>query len=403
MVYLVKLLAVLAGILFLLWRKWNLGFALLLASAVIGLLFGRPAAGLLRDGVQALTDPTTIRLAAIVTLILSLGALLRETARLKGIVQSLQGLVPDGRVTIAFVPALIGMLPMVGGAIFSAPMVDEIGTHLEVDKNRKTFVNYWFRHVWEWVLPIYPSFVLAAALLGLAPRELTVSQWPMTVMAILVGVLVGLLPIPRRANPGPAPDGRNGNLKLLAGSVWPILLVILLSIPLQVDLILSLLVTIGALIISNRLRPRRAWEIWRQGVSLKPVLLIVSVMLFRQVLDTTGAVAPIPDALTDAGIPVPVILFFIPLLAGLLTGLGVGTYGISFPVIYPLLAALDMEMGAVALAYTGGYLGVLLSPLHLCFSLSREYLNAEWGPNYRMLLPSVVAVAAVSVALFALG
>jgi integral membrane protein (TIGR00529 family) len=403
MVYLIKLLAVLAGILILLWRKWNLGLVLLLASAVIGLLFGRPAAGLLHDGVQAITDPTTIRLVAIVTLILSLGAILRETARLKGMVQSLEGLVPDGRVTIAIVPALIGMLPMVGGAILSAPMVDEIGTHLEVDKNRKTFVNYWFRHVWEWVLPIYPSFVLAAALLGLVPRELTVSQWPMTVMAILVGVLVGLLPIPRQANPGSTPDERNGNLKLLAGSTWPILLVILLSIPLHVDLILSLLVTIGCLTISNRLRPRRAWDILRLGVSLKPVLLIVSVMLFRQVLDATGAVASIPDALTHAGIPVPLVLFFIPMLAGLLTGLATGAYGVSFPVIYPLLAALDMEMGAVALAYTGGFLGVLLSPLHLCFSLSREYLNAEWGPNYRMLLPSVLAVAAVSVALFALG
>ncbi len=403
MIDLIKLLAVLAGILFLLWRRWNLGIVLLLASAVIGLLFGRSPAGLWQDSVSTVTDPLVLRLAAIVTLILVLGALLKATAKLKGMIQSLEALFPDGRVTIAVVPALIGMLPMVGGAIFSAPMVDEIGDHLGVDKDRKTFVNYWFRHVWEWVLPIYPSLILAGALLNVSPRELILTQWPLTVMAIAAGALFGLRPIQRRTNGATSSRGRNGNLKLLAGSIWPIVLVIILSIPLQVDLILSLLVTIASLALANRLGPLRVWKILRQDVSLKPVLLIVSVMLFRQVLDSTEAVASIPDTLTAAGIPAPLIIFFIPMLAGLLTGLAAGAFGVSFPVILPLLLATEMNMGAVALAYAGGFLGVLLSPLHLCFSLTRDYFDANWGPNYRMLLPSVLAVAAVGVALFILG
>jgi hypothetical protein len=86
----------------------------------------------------------------------------------------------------------------------------------------------------------------------------------------------------------------------------------------------------------------------------------------------------------------------------LLTGLAVGAFGVSFPVIMPLLVAGGLNMGAVALAYTGGFLGVMLSPLHLCFSLTRDYYQAEWGPNYRMLLPSILAVAAVAAALYVL-
>ena len=31
---------------------------------------------------------------------------------------------------------------------------------------RRTFLNYWFRHVWEMVFPLYPSLVLAAGLMG---------------------------------------------------------------------------------------------------------------------------------------------------------------------------------------------------------------------------------------------
>ena len=403
MIDLFKLLAVLAGILFLLWRRWNLGVVLLIASAVIGLLFGRSALGLLEDGYATIVAPITLRLAAIVALILTLGALLKATAKLKGMVQSLEAIVPDGRVTSAVIPALIGMLPMAGGAIFSAPMVDEVGDRLNIDRNRKTFVNYWFRHVWEWVLPTYPSLILAAALLGLTPRELVLSQWPLTVTAIGAGILFGLAPIKAQGRASTPSRGKNGDLKLLAASIWPIVLVITLSVPLKIDLILALLITITLLALANRLVPRQFWKILREGVSLKPVALIVAVMLFRQVLDSTGAVTTVPDTLTTAGIPVPVILFFIPMLAGLLTGLAAGTYGVSFPVIMPLLLAGEMSSGAVALAFTGGFLGVLLSPLHLCLSLTRDYYEAEWGPIYRMLVPAVAAAAAMAVVLFALN
>jgi uncharacterized protein len=111
-------------------------------------------------------------------------------------------------------------------------------------------------------------------------------------------------------------------------------------------------------------------------------------------------VEPIPAALTSAGVPVSVILFFIPLLAGLLTGLSAGAFGISLPVVMPLLAAGSMNMGAVALAYAGGFIGVLLSPLHLCFSLTREYFAAEWGGVYRLVAPASLVLVLTAVVLY---
>jgi hypothetical protein len=400
MLDLVRLLAVLVGILVLLWRRWDLGLVLLLASAAIGLLFGRPILGLLRDGADTLADPTTLRLVGTVVLILVLGALLKSTAQLDGLVRALKALMPDGRVALAFIPALIGMLPMIGGAVFSAPMVEEVGNHMQVDRNRKTYVNYWFRHVWEWVLPVYPTFILVAALVNVTPRDLALSQWPFFVAAVAVGVPIGLWPIPRQTDPASSGLSRNGNLRLLIDSVWPIALVIVLSVVLNVDLILSLLATILLMLVIKRLGPRRTWDIFRQGVQLKLVLVIVSVMFFQQVLESTGAVDEIPNALTSAGVPKPIILFFLPMLPGLLTGLAPGAFGIAIPVVLPLLTASGVDMGSVALAYAGGFLGVLLSPMHLCFSLSREFFGADWGPVYRMLVPSVMVLAAVGALLY---
>jgi len=45
----------------------------------------------------------------------------------------------------------------------------------------------------------------------------------------------------------------------------------------------------------------------------------------------------------------------------------------------------------VALAYLGGYMGILFSPVHLCLVFSAEYYGAELRKVYRkMLLPSLV-------------
>jgi hypothetical protein len=58
---------------------------------------------------------------------------------------------------------LIGMLPSLGGAYFSAPMVKEATSGIHMSQEEKAFINYWFRHPWEYILPLYPGILLASA------------------------------------------------------------------------------------------------------------------------------------------------------------------------------------------------------------------------------------------------
>ena len=76
-------------------------------------------------------------LALAVVLIMTLSELLRQTGGLKGMVESLQALIPNGRFVIAALPALVGLLPMIGGAMFSAPMVEESSRGLDLSRERK--------------------------------------------------------------------------------------------------------------------------------------------------------------------------------------------------------------------------------------------------------------------------
>jgi hypothetical protein len=396
---LIKLGLVFAGIVLLITRGWNLGLVLLLASVAIGLLFGYPLASVGRDAIATSTDLLTVRIAVSVVLIMVLSELLRETGSLRNMVAALQRLVPSGRVVIAALPAFIGLLPMVGGAMFSAPMVNEVGERFNVDQERKTFINYWFRHVWEYVFPLFPSMMLAAALLEMETFQLASATWPLTLAAILSGGVFGLASVRDAGSTSALVPNRARELRALTAAIWPIALAIGLSLTLPVDerarLILGLAVTIALLMIVKDLSLATLGEILRHRVPWKTVAVIFGALIFRRVLDQSGAVHAVSAALIRSRVPPMAIAFLVPFIAGLLTGLSHGAFSIGFPVVLPL-AAPDggpPTGGWAAWMMAGAFLGVMWSPLHLCLSLTRVYFDADWGPIYARIAPATAAVA----------
>ena len=127
---------------------------------------------------------------------------------------------------------------------------------------------------------------------------------------------------------------RRDTLILLARSVWPIALVLLLSIVLGMDLILALLIAIVGMLVVHRSEPRQILEIGR-STPLGTVPIIVGAMVFRRVLESSQAVEAVSEASTVLGIPLPVIVFSVPMAAGLLTGLAAAAFAIGFPIVFP--------------------------------------------------------------------
>jgi integral membrane protein (TIGR00529 family) len=409
MLDLLKLLGVFAGIVFLLSRKWNLGVVLLLACVAVGLLFSYPLHRVGLDALLASIDPLTLRLALIVVLILIMSETLRQTGDLKGTVESLQALIPNGRIVIAALPALVGLLPMVGGAMFSAPMVDEVGDRLGADSGRKTFVNYWFRHVWEPFFPLYPSALLAMELLNLSASELARAALPLTAAAATGGLLFGLLGLPRRGQTELPPTSRTQSLRTLLSSTWPILLVIIppLALPIddRVNLILSLVFTIALMMAVKRIPVGSLGTTLRKHIPWKTVVLIFSALIFRRVLENSGAVEAVSQALTDLNIPLVIVVFAVSFIPGLLTGLVAAAYSIGFPIAMPLLLANGGTIAPAWIAWliAGGYMGVMCSPIHMCLALTRVYFKAEWKSIYRFILPSAALVIAAGTVLVLLA
>jgi len=93
----------------------------------------------------------------------------------------------SSRAALAAMPAVIGLLPMSGGAIFSAPMVDSCDHENSLSQDLKTQINYWFRHIWEYWWPLYPGVLLAVDLAGIEIWQFVLVQLPLCFCSISIG------------------------------------------------------------------------------------------------------------------------------------------------------------------------------------------------------------------------
>jgi integral membrane protein (TIGR00529 family) len=399
MLDLVKLGLILGLTILLLTRRWDLGLILLIDTVLLALLYHYPPLDTLRSIGYGLIDDDTLMLVGAVFLMLTLAELMRRTASMERMVGALQIVVPDSRIVLATIPALIGLMPMIGGAMFSAPMVNGISDRLKISPQRRTFINYWFRHAMEYVWPLYTSVLLTAALLEVTPAAYIRVSYPLTLTALAGGIVWGLVGL-RAEERAAGSQSKRAAWRDLLTSIWPLLLVILLVVVLRLNMLLSLSAVIVLFMVVHRVGPRHWLDIAKHSLPLRTFSAILGVMIFKRVIEDAGAVQRIPVALGDIGLPPLLVAFLVPHLVGLLTGTPPAAVALSIPIVAPLMdtPAYDYIAGGVWM-FVGAFSGVMLSPLHLCLALTREYFGARWGPLYQAIAPATAAIIAVALAL----
>lgn len=393
MLDLLKITLTLVFVVVLLRKKVQVGYVLLLGAALMVLLYLMPPEIIFQSLKKAITGKETVKLLIALTTIKGFEMVLREKEVLRKMMATSKGILKKRRAVIVSMPLLIGMLPSVGGAYFAAPMVEESTKGLKLPREEKAFINYWFRHPWEFILPLYPGIVLAAALSGLALRGLIGANLPYALMVAITGFLFSMKGIERKSPSlatGPEKISREGLL-----SFFPIISVLALVIIFGIELHWSLLIGLVGLLLVFRYSLRDTWRVVRHALSPDIILLIGGVMIFKEIMEGSGAVRNLSAFLTGIGMPLMPILFFLPFTGGLLTGLTIGFVGSTFPLVLSLQGGNTLP--AISFAFASGFIGVLLSPVHICFIVTREYFQAEiWGV-YKRTIPAAVLIFIVAV------
>lgn len=393
----IKLLVVIVFIIFLIRKKWNLEYIMLLASLLVGLLFGLTLIQIGKNFILALRDPRTLSLIGIIVLVYILSGILSKIESLKNLADSIQQLVKDYRLILAFIPALLGLIPMPAGAMFSAPMVREVGDRVGLTPEEDTFVNYWFRHIWEFIWPLFPGIILFAGLLKVEIREVILVQFPLSIAAVMVGFIWEYKNFKKNTTIINQKDILF-NLKKLFLGVWPILLIIILVLGAKMDLLLSLLIVILSLFFLNinKLTLSMVREIIKNDIDLSVVILICGIMIFQKILQVSGGIEIIPGVFAKVGIHPFIVLFSIPFFIGMMTGLSTAAMGIGLPVLLPIIVQGEANLYYAMLAFTGSFVGVMISPMHLCLVVTKDYFKADMWKIYKMLILPLVVITSIS-------
>jgi integral membrane protein (TIGR00529 family) len=298
-------------------------------------------------------------------------------------------------VVIAILPAMIGLMPLVGGALVSAPMVVEGSDQLKLSPERRTFINYWFRHIWEYILPTYPALILAAALVGVPVRKLGWINLPLTPVAILSGAMVGFWGISNSEEGGKA--SQKTAVWELMKNLLPLIFALVLVIGFKVELAYAFGLTILGMVLFYRIDPKLVLKALKGSFSIELLLTVITVMGFKKVLESSQAILTISNFLSSSGVPFRLIAIFVPLTVALMTGMTIAPIAIGFPILIPLFQNDPDFLNYMMLAFASGIAGDLLSPFHLCLVLTKDYFHAEWKGVFNLLWAPVATLLGVAI------
>ncbi len=391
---------IIAVLTFLLIKKVNLQFVFILGSFLFVILFKRNVSLFIDVLLITLRNSKTWQLIGAVLLMLLFNDILRKTERLQLLIDSLKELSKSVKLISAIIPALVGFLPMLGGAIISAPLVEEVLDNCDVTNEKKTLINYWYRHVWEYTLPLYPGIILTSGLLNINFSTLILYNIPLTLLAISAGVLF-LFDL-KRKNPKTFSKKSKKRIFLnLFIGLSPILAVIIGVTIFKINIIIVLAIVITALLILFKDYIPEIHRDFDYKKYLSMLVLVFGLMLFKDSFIESGAVNILPEYLISNNVPNIIIIALIPLVAGLMTGITHAAVGISFPIIMPFLfPETGINMGSVVLAFMAGFAGVLLSPVHVCLAITKDYFKADSKKLYKLLFPAVLIMLAGAFSLY---
>ncbi|BBA69547.1 DUF401 family protein [Geobacter sulfurreducens] len=398
---LLRTLAVLVVVVILLRRKMHLGLVMLIGAAILALLYLTPPLDFLAGAWVALVSPSSLEMTATLIFTMIMENILRSTGTLKRMVESLSEVFPDARFVMASMPAMIGMLPSPGGAVFSAPMVSEAASRLSIPADQKAFVNYWYRHIWEYVSPLYPGIILVAGLAHIPYQKIVLANLPYALSVVLWGGLFAFSGV------GPTPAGsstsvgRGKALRVFLITISPIMAALVLVVVFRVNPVPAMGGVTVLMYLAHRYSPAAIVRSLRESISLKAMTLVFGIMIFQETLRLTGALDGISRFFAESGLPTVLIITVIPFLAGTMTGLTVAFVGITFPILMPLMGGNAPSLGLLSLAFGSGFAGVMISPVHLCLVLTREYFGADMTKVYhRLWIPQALVLAAAVVPVY---
>jgi len=374
----------------------SLWLAMTSAAAVLA-LFTLSTDEMLTVLSRTFADPSVLLIAFVVGIIPLIGGSLEESGEMDRLVANMR---MGKRPFFAVSPALLGMLPMPGGALLSAPLIDRGGKG--VSNGVKAAGNVWFRHAFLLVYPLGSSLIASAKIASIGLYQAILHLFPAFLLTIFIGYFILL-----RSVGGKMEYEGEFSLSGLLVPLGIILAAPVIDVAMKSALLLpypEIGTAVGvsfSLVLAMAIGSINGAKLFSIAEKTKPwkyTLIILAMFLFLHAFTLSGS----PEVLAGLNMPPLLLCIAIGFTLGVITGRIQAPIAIVVPIFVSAHGAISLP--AFAVTYFAVYLGYVISPVHPCVSVSIEYFSISMSSFLRrMALPVMIAALAdLIVALFVL-
>lgn len=353
----------------------SLPVALFCGAIVLG-LFTLPLISIMEQILYTVSDLSIIILAIAMGIIPMIGGVMKESGQMDALVNNLR---IGKRGLMALSPAIMGLLPMPGGALLSAPILEKGGEGVSDDL--KVAINDWFRHLFVMIYPLSSALIASAKIADLNVYVAALYLLPACAFALCLGYLFFVRKV-------------QGTLVYTSpfsfkGLLIPLVIILIAPfLDFTLKQIFLLPIKEIATVIGVSCSFLLSWRMSRIHLNLRAIaqkmkpwnfgLIIIGMFVFLHIFKSSNVAQLISS--------IPLSPATLCVVAGFILGFATGRVLLPASIILPVfLTSSVLSPLAFTIIYTSIFFGYVMSPVHPCVGVSLEYFNVSLKDFFRLL------------------
>lgn len=378
---------------FIILSRKSISTAMFTAAVILGITTS-PLELVARDVLTPFINPKVISLSIATSIIPMIGGLMNKLGYLDKMIKNLK---ISRRAFMGIAPAIVGLLPMPGGALLSAPMVEKIGEK-DVPGEIVATANVWFRHVFILIYPMSTALIISTEISKISMYTVIPYLSIFAAIAILLGYYSYLRKVPSNSS-----YEENSKITKFLGPLSILLLApfidFTLRTTLHIDSAYSVMIGVLASFTVLLLHGKPGLEDHRAVAKrMKPwefFFLIIAIYAYLNTFIDSG----LPSLIGTSNLNPFILYIVIPFLLGFATGRVMTPVAILFPVYITQLGYMTPIFFATT--YVTIFMGYIISPVHPCLVVTAEYFKVDVSKIIKhSALQALIVVIVAAVLLF---